>query len=723
MGNTIINNVGGVSVSPQISQKPTAIANSPVHNVHVATTSSPAVFSANADEKQKNDADVFSQREHKSTDVSRNSFTAANGPRTPPTVSQSNPSWADLDEDEHMFNEHDEAPTDESQSEKIPTPPHSFSPTRLNIPPHPPRDEIPQTDPKGTVLIFSIDIKSPGAKFAMEISRAHNEGMLLKIIQKFSTIANETFSPTTILPGLKKHQINVFAISNEQRKEMKQQIAYKKAASAPSSAPAPPSSIVVNIPSHKFVLKFNSTTSRDLSLAYLKKIGIDAYIPGPRIIKGLVYGIPYYEQQHIDKLTQHFQTLAWYEGGAPSLRITPIEFSPIDGVTLNRSACYFSVFESEYRFCQSIPSIGNPSRPLRFEEWSSSGKKVCSFCRKFNHNYTICEERKKHTHPACWKCGAFTHQTHECTNTNKKCILCRDTKHTARTCPMYVGTYRKAGTKATNPLPVVGKAIPPHLQARVGNNSYSSIASSRPQEHQPQPHSQQQPQHHQDNNTNEEIKVLKDTITELKEMLQQQVNENKTLIQQNNTLMEKMLSQQDIMMKLVAKALNIQITEDKNNDIDIQTHTQAPHTDVLVPASPAMTASTRATPNPKPPRTPGPRPKQIDLASQQLITESMRSKTPSQTTQQNAHTPAQTPQPTNNDTQTQKPHDTDMTEGQQAFSQFMQTAASKRLTQQIPKPTPASARRLSQTLHNKPPTPPHPLINKRQRQSDSPQQS
>ena len=60
-------------------------------------------------------------------------------------------------------------------------------------------------------------------------------------------------------------------------------------------------------------------------------------------------------------------------------------------------------------------------------------------------------------------------------------------------------------------------------------------------------------------------------------MLQKQVSENKTLMQQNKTLMEKMLTQQDTMIQLVAKALNIQITDNKNNDIDIQTHTQTPH--------------------------------------------------------------------------------------------------------------------------------------------------
>src|SRR5690349_4346056 len=90
---------------------------------------------------------------------------------------------------------------------------------------------------------------------------------------------------------------------------------------------------------------------------------------------------------------------------------------------------YFSVFASEFRFCQSIPSLANPSRPLHFEEWKPYGKKICSFCKKFNHTYSICEMRKKHQHPACWRCGSFAHATSQCTNTNNKCMLCNESKH------------------------------------------------------------------------------------------------------------------------------------------------------------------------------------------------------------------------------------------------------------------------------------------------------
>lgn len=338
------------------------------------------------------------------------------------------------------------------------------------------------------------------------------------------------------------------------------------------------------------------------------------------------------------------------EGGAPSLRITPQEFSPIDGVTLNRSPCYFSVFESEFRFCQSIPSLGSPSRPLRFEEWKSSGKKVCSFCKKFDHNFSICEERKKHNHPACWRCGSFAHQTPQCTNTNTKCILCRDAKHTARNCPLYVGTYRKVGTKPANPPTTVWKGVPFRNQSVVGNKSYAAIAAVGGGD-------QQQQQHYQQNDTQQqqhqhEINVLKDTITELKGMLQEQVK-------QNNTLMQKIISQQDIIMRLVSKALNIDISDNKDNGIDIQTNTHVPVSQAMtasvIAPSPAMTAKPSIMPPPKV-RTPGPKSNYVDLAAQPTILESLaksQKPTPSPST---PRTPSQPSHPSHT-----TPADMDMT--------------------------------------------------------------
>ena len=137
MGNTQVTIAGHDISFSQRDQIPTAVPVAQAHNVQVASTSSGAVFTVNSDQKTNNATDLLSSSEHKSTDVSHASFSPANGPRTPPTVSQPNPSWADEDEDEHMFNEHDEVPPDEVPPEKVPTPPHSFSPTRLNIPPTP----------------------------------------------------------------------------------------------------------------------------------------------------------------------------------------------------------------------------------------------------------------------------------------------------------------------------------------------------------------------------------------------------------------------------------------------------------------------------------------------------------------------------------------------------------------------------------------------------------
>lgn len=157
-----------------------------------------------------------------------------------------------------------------------------------------------------------------------------------------------------------------------------------------------------------------------------------------------MYGIPYYEQKNTHTLTQHIQSHAWFEGGAPSLRIWPIEFDPIEGVTLNRSACYFSVLESEYRFCQShIPSLSNPERPLRFEEWTS-GKTVCTGCWKIGHTAGICQQRKQHPHPACSRCGSFAHRVSECQapTPNACCAKQQNTLHAVVPCSV-VSTVRQ----------------------------------------------------------------------------------------------------------------------------------------------------------------------------------------------------------------------------------------------------------------------------------------
>ena len=714
MGNTIINNGGGVVVAPQIFQNSTALSSATVHDVQVSSTSPPGVFSVNSDQKTNNATKLLSSPEHKSTGVSHASFSAANGPRTPPTVSQPNPSWDEQEEDDFMFDEHDESQAPAPLSDRIPTPFHPITTTRFSTPPIPPRERFPSEHPNGRTLRFSMDLRSPGCNFAMPISPVNNLGMLLKIIKKHCEITKTQFSTEHILPGLIKHNIKVSAISHEKQREKKAQLKYKQAAEIAAAAAggpvsSPPSMSPVYVPSHHFSLKFNSTDSRDLALPKLIELGIKAYIPRPRIITGVVYGIPSHKQQDKEALTQHL-TPHYFKGGASTLHLSCIEFDPVEGVTLTRDAMYFAISAHEYAYAQTIPSIGNPNRPLRFEIWEA-GKKVCNFCWKFNHNGKICEKRKEHQHPACARCGSFQHITVNCTNTNAKCPLCHKAKHSARNCALFLGTYHKSGTKPSNPLPAVGKAIPPHLQARVGSKSYSAVTFPRLQ-NQPQPQQQQQeqpqePQQVQDklNNSNEEIKLLKDTITELKEMLQQQVSENKTLMQQNKTLMEQMLAQQKTMMQLVAKALNMQITEDKNNDIDIQTHSQTQQSNTNVVPSPAMTATSSRSMIPPSPRTPGPRPKQVDLSSQLTIKESIR-RTPTQT--QTAQQPAQ---PT---------HDTDMTARQQAYSQLMDTPAQPQHATHTPKPTPTSARRLSQ---QPPPTPPRQLTNKRQRASASPQQS
>lgn len=244
---------------------------------------------------------------------------------------------------------------------------------------------------------------------------------------------------------------------------------------------------------------------------------------------------------------------------------------------------------------------------------------------------------------------------------------------------MFVGTYRKVGTK-TNPPSSLRNGKPYNVAARVGTKSYASV--TQPQIQQPQQQQQHPPSQSQPSN-NQEIQILKQTVTELKEMLQQQVSENKALMQQ--------MMQQQAQMCNMMQMIMATFTARQGNGIDITPYTTQP-TQSHVPASPAMTATSRNMPPPSPKvRTPGPRPKQVDLSSQTLITEAIRGNTPQ-------------PTPT-------RPH-TQMSEAEKAHEHITQAH----------KPTPGSARNLTGNTQTKPPTPARPNVGgKRPRITSSPQ--
>lgn len=178
-------------------------------------------------------------------------------------------------------------------------------------------------------------------------------------------------------------------------------------------------------------------------------------------------------------------------------------------------------------------------------------------------------------------------------------------------------------------------------------------------------------------------------------MLQQQVSENKLLMQQ----MMQQQTQMTSMMQMMMHAL----TSRQSNGIDIIPPTAQP-IQSHVPASPAIAANSVNMPPPSV-RTPGPKSNHVDLSAQLTIVEAMKkaqANTPSK--QHNTHAPQQTTPRTPSQS-----HNTTETTGMDVT---MSTA-------QAPKPTPSSARKLSQLLHKSPSL----HVSKRHRPSDSPHHS
>ena len=292
---------------------------------------------ASSDGKAAEEEDVLMEEEHKSPRQGTESANAADRTRNLPAATTTQQRWADMSEDEP-----DEVQPSISPP-RIPTPPHPINTVRSSFPPYPSThsesDDISPSDPvstDGKVIIFTIDLRSPGCRYALPITQSNNESMLLRIVNKFATLKNETFSPFSILPGLIKHQIKVRTISKERMAEIKISMQQKQSRTTEaardeednkSSSSSPPTDVVVYPPSHRFILKFNSSSNRDLSLTFLKKIGINAFIPSAQIIRGIVKGFPYHTTDAI--ITPHLMNHAWFVGGAPSLIISRIAHSPI----------------------------------------------------------------------------------------------------------------------------------------------------------------------------------------------------------------------------------------------------------------------------------------------------------------------------------------------------------------------------------------------------------
>ena len=723
MGNT-----NTIHVSPPITrhastQNPTVSAHSvPVthqstaHNVQKNTCTlfadRDSKCASSSDDASMQDDVVPDETEHQSSRHGTESANAAVqklSAKRGNAASQAEPASKDKNNDEDDI---------KHVSARIPTPPHPINTTRFQFPPFPAAAVVdadgspPEYDTATSkMIVFYVDIRSQGRRFALPISSSNNESMLVKLLHK-DCKDRKKFSPRTIFPGLIKHQIKVTALSHARMDEMRtkaqqqqEQQQLQAAAieddekSSASFVPQVASDVVV--PSHRFLLKFDTTSNRDAALSFLRSLHINAYVPSTPTVRGKVYGIPYHITDNII-ISQHLQQHAWYVGGAPSLTVTRINYDTIPDHTMSRNECFFSVTRAELPKAMLIPSLASPQFPLRFEIWKSSPKKICNRCWGIGHNRKTCPDINKHNKQsvhgsACGMCASFDHMTHSCTtamNKDAKCILCKQGKHAARNCDLYLGTYTEVngvGTKTTNPPSSVWKGIPHALTkpaASVAPSSSSSSVISRI----PAPPQQQQHQHHShhDKQYKQEIQQLKSTISRLETLLSQQTSKYESIIQQMVTQQQQLMTQQQTFMQMITLALNMKMNNTTNTGIDVQPCDVTSPSAARVPASPVMTTTSMPPPSPKP-RTPRVQ-KTISLANQTLISEAFTGNVEQTLTTTNIE-PLQaflalTSTPSS-------------TRGKRAAE-----TASPACTPSPSRKAPASARTLSKTISNTPSSPP-----------------
>ena len=180
-------------------------------------------------------------------------------------------------------------------------------------------------------------------------------------------------------------------------------------------------------------------------------------------------------------------------------------------------------------------------------------------------------------------------------------------KHTARYCPLYTGTYEKTWLTQTNAISVWKK----------NESAVVDLVSQSPPQSQTMVVQQQQPrQHPLSSQASREIKQLKDTITQLQEVIRNQVSKQ----QQYETIIHE-LRQDRKEMKDMLKELMSLITTRTNttttNGVQVIPH-DAPPTPVMTSTRGHITASPAAVGN----RSRGN--SLVNLANQSLITSTIK---------------------------------------------------------------------------------------------------
>jgi hypothetical protein len=538
MGNTITNNHTfpiTLTSNPTNTNNPSSAVHNgqnTLHNVQPASTTHYAPAGTPREEKT---SDVLSAGVHNAGADGTASNGAANQVRTsppqhPPASDNASKSMHDVDmADDAMAvqpstsTQHVDpvAPvhTQQSVSDRVPTPAHPIEKSYASVPPFPPSARaslfradaaVSETDDAAFALkwiTIRVNLRAHTSRYkglALPITPSNNLTTLRRVMFRASENTGVTFSPRDIMQGLQHGRVQMRIMTKDDITQAHKTTAGQAGMGASAAAGdgivhAPPTSSSSSlpllepdtIPTHQIVLRFDSNTNCKKGYQLLKQLQLSPRVPSQRYITGKVYGFPFTATNA--EMEPHMQQNAWYEGGVPSIVITR-SMQPAQhmfGEEQARDWCYFAVLASEFGKALHIPRI-NSTRPLYFEKYERSKTTVCYHCNRAGHTSNACAARARNNdvdgmRDACIMCGSFEHISKTCPTRDDPaamCIICNKGKHTVRACPMYRGTYAKVACPQSR------------VQDRPSRNMrWAAVAgSTQQQRHVPQQRQQNQQQ-------------------------------------------------------------------------------------------------------------------------------------------------------------------------------------------------------------------------------------
>ena len=304
------------------------------------------------------------------------------------------------------------------------------------------------------VVHVDVDLSHLAREAILKSAYSNNFGKMTSIMiravdaYKARTGKVVSFSPTTLMKGLNTGRIQQKEASRQAKervkamKEREMEQKTQEAGPSSSSAPAPLFVSSAQVPTHTFILQFDTLPHATNAISFLTTLGFYAYPPPAPVTIGRVFGIKFNStiQQRQDYLKVHADKV-------PSLSFTAVKHT--DQYAQYRDYMYFIVATSELQQALLLPHMNGTNR-LRFEEFKRPHM-YCAHCFSQGHVLHSCpyariynkDERAKRG-GACCGCFSFDHAYASCPVMNSSkyaCPLCHKGKHSARTCPLYTGSY------------------------------------------------------------------------------------------------------------------------------------------------------------------------------------------------------------------------------------------------------------------------------------------